>query len=292
MARAADRRGLHAEFRFGRLQDGVGGVAVRADRSFAITGSDRLAVNAALIIRFDHGVAFPACLRDAGLGRRAVRVLMAENVVRPMAALAIGRHQQALFAQRGAVNRVHVHGIHIGQAVLFRQLRIAMARAAGARNVERVDSRAGVVFEIDGVGAAMATGAGVAGVDAAAKLRGFVRVATLALNHGNVVRVRIPFDIRMAVIALEAAMDAGGEDLSVDGNAVTCGIRHAGVAVAGEAFGLRPNAAGRHNKRRYHQGERQDPAPKKRANVSQCGFHVPAVFFLQADVNRSQLACK
>jgi hypothetical protein len=43
-------------------------------------------------------------------------------------------------------------------------------------------------------------------------------------------------------------VDAGGECLSIDGEAVPCGVSHAGVAMASEAIGLRPDSAGRHNK--------------------------------------------
>ena len=66
-----------------------------------------------------------------------------------------------------------------------------------------------------------------------------VGVAGLAIDRRDLVGMRIALDVGVAVAALQAAVNAGAELLAVDGDAVAGAVGHGGVAVAGEAIGLR-----------------------------------------------------
>ena len=141
MARPANRRRLHAERRFSRLQNRVRRVAVRAYRRLHIAAGHGLAVRPMRVVVVDLRVAAPARLRNVRLVRRALRICVAQDVVRSVAALAIGRHQQAFLAQRESVNRVHVQRIHARQPVLLRHALSAVAVAAGLRHIQRIHRR-------------------------------------------------------------------------------------------------------------------------------------------------------
>ena len=104
MAGTADRRRLHAECGFGGLQDRMRSVTVGADRRLQVTFGDALAMGAALELIVDLGVACAAGLRDIRLECGAARILVAQDAVRSVTALAIGGDQQAFFAQRKPVN--------------------------------------------------------------------------------------------------------------------------------------------------------------------------------------------
>ena len=90
------------------MQDGVGRVAVGANRRFKISGRNGLSMCPALVIHVDLRVACSACCGDVRLVSGTLRILVAEDVVRSVAALAIGRHQQPLLAQRKTMNGVQV----------------------------------------------------------------------------------------------------------------------------------------------------------------------------------------
>jgi hypothetical protein len=62
-------------------------------------------------------------------------------------------------------------------------------------------------------------------------------------------------DIGVAVITLQAAVDAGAELVAVDGDAVTGRILHRLVPMAGEAVSLRRESMGRQED---HEGEEAD----------------------------------
>ena len=83
------------------------------------------------------------------------------------------------------------------------------------------------------------------GVDTALELGSLVRVAGLAIDRRDLVGVRIALDVGVAVDALQAAVNTWREFLAVDSDAVSRAIGHAGVAVAGQAVGLRAQSAGR-----------------------------------------------
>ena len=143
--------------------------------------------------------------------------------MRPMAALAVGRHQQSLFAQRKAMDRVDIHRIDVGQAVLLGHRIVAVAASAGARNIERINRRAGIVLGKDGMGVSMATGAGMLGavcMHASHQPRRFVSVAGFAFDRRHLIRMRIILDGRVAIAAFQAAMDAAMKLLRVHGNAM------------------------------------------------------------------------
>ena len=84
-------------------------------------------MNALLVVGIDLGVAVAAGLGDVGLIRRAFWIGMAENVVRAVAALAVGRHQQPFLAERESVNGIDVVRVDTRQAVLARHAVIAVA---------------------------------------------------------------------------------------------------------------------------------------------------------------------
>ncbi len=104
VAGAADGRGLRSEFRFGRLQDGVGRMAVGADRRFEVAGRNGMTMRTSLVVIINLGVAGPAGFGDVGLECRTGGILVTEDVVRSVATLAVGRNKQAFFAQGEAVN--------------------------------------------------------------------------------------------------------------------------------------------------------------------------------------------
>jgi hypothetical protein len=107
-------------------------------------------------------------------------------------------------------------------------------------------------------------------VHAACQVRGFVGVARLALDLGDVVWVRILLDVGMAVVALQAAVDACTELAAIDGDAVTCGVGHGFVTVAREAISLRSEAA-RSDKQRQ-------PQKSKRCLVVISSYQLGQVF--------------
>src|SRR5579863_527600 len=114
VARPADRRGLHTKGGFCRLQNGMGGMAVRADRRLELACGDRLAVRTLFVVRIDLGMAGPAGLGDVGLEGWALRIGVTANPVRTVAALAVRRDKQAFFAERKAMNGVDVMRIDAG----------------------------------------------------------------------------------------------------------------------------------------------------------------------------------
>jgi len=161
VARAADGRGLHAEGGLCRLQNRMRRVAVGADGSLEIALCDAVTVGAGLVFVVDLGVAGAAGFWDICLVGRAVWILTTEDAVGTVTALAVGRNQQALFAQGKAVDRVHVVRIDAGEALLRRHRPIAMTLAAGLGNVERIDGRARIGLGKDLVCVAVAACAGM-----------------------------------------------------------------------------------------------------------------------------------
>ncbi len=65
-------------------------------------------------------------------------------------------------------------------------------------------------------------------------------MAFLAVNLGHLLGVRILLDVRVAIVALQAAVNAFAKHLAVNGNAVPVAVGHAGVAVACKTLRLRP----------------------------------------------------
>ena len=68
-------------------------------------------------------------------------------------------------------------------------------------------------------------------MNAAFQILAFLCVAGFALDGCDVIGMGIFLDIRVAVVALQAAMDAGAELASINGDAVTGSILHGLVAV-------------------------------------------------------------
>ena len=78
-------------------------------------------------------------------------------------------------------------------------------------------------------------------MDAGAELLSFIRVAGLAIHFCDVIGMWILFDVRMTVVALQAAVNACAEFISINGDAVARRILHGLVGVAGQAIRLRGN---------------------------------------------------
>ena len=161
MAGAADGRGLHAEIRRGGFDDRVRSVAVGADRRAGVAGGDGLAMHAFLILLVDADVAAAAGAGNIGPVGGALRIGVAEDFVRAVAAGAVGGDQQAFFAQREAVDGVDVERVDIGQVVFLRHRFVAVAGAAGLRDIQRIDGGMRVGLRDNEVGIAVAAGAGV-----------------------------------------------------------------------------------------------------------------------------------
>ena len=124
--------------------------------AFILPPGDRLAVHALFVIGFDFGVAGAAGFGDVRLVGRALRIGVAENLVRAVAALAVGRHQQAFLAEREPVNRIDVVRVDAGQSMLARHAVVAVALAAGLGHVKRINGRARVGLGKDFVRIAVA----------------------------------------------------------------------------------------------------------------------------------------
>ena len=69
-------------------------------------------------------------------------------------------------------------------------------------------------------------------------------MARLAVNLGDMVRMGKFLDVGVTVIALQAAVDAGAELVTVDGDAMPLGVLHGLVTVASQAIGLRRKSTG------------------------------------------------
>ena len=77
-----------------------------------------MTVGAGLVVVVDLGVAGSARLGDVCLVGRARRVLVAQDSVRSMTALAVSRDEEAFLAESETVYRVHVVRINAGQTLL------------------------------------------------------------------------------------------------------------------------------------------------------------------------------
>lgn len=241
MAVATDGRRLHAECRLSGLQDGVRGVAIGANRRGHFAGGDRFAVNAGFVVVGNLGVATSACFWNIGLERGARRINMAQNLVRPVAALAVGSNQQTLFAQREAMDGVNVIWIDAGKSVFTGHTVVAVTLAAGFGHVERVDSRTRIGLGEYFVRVAVAAGAGMllaVGVHAGLELIGLVGVAGFAVDRGNLVRMRVTGDIGVTGITSQRAVNTGVEFLTVHADAVSLCILQRRVGVACQAIRL------------------------------------------------------
>ena len=84
----------------------------------------------------------------------------------------------------------------------------------------------------------MATGAGMIRLvcmDAAGKPCSLVGVATLALHWRHLIRMRILLDAGVAIVALQAAVDAGAKVVGIHADTVPQSILHPCAPMAGEA---------------------------------------------------------
>ena len=217
-----------------------------------------MTVGAGLVVVVDLGVAGSAGLGDICLEGRAGRVLVAEDAVRSVATLAVGCDEKAFLAEREAVDRVHVVRIDAGQALFGRHGAVTVALAAGFWHVERIDGRAGIGLGEDLVRVAVAAGAGMLpgrGVHAARQLGSFIGMAGFAVDLRDVIGMRVLLDVGVTVIALQTAVNAGTELVSIDRDAVPGCVLHGLVGMAGQTVGLRSQAMGRQEKRECDKAE-------------------------------------
>src|ERR1035437_3253206 len=183
------------------------GMAIRAYRSIRAPGDHRLAVRSGKVSDLDAGMARATGGRHISREGPAFRVLSAEDIVRPMATGAGGGHQQPVAGQGEAVNRIHVKRVHVRKAIFLGNLGVSVARAAGARQVERVDSRLRVSPGAHAVGVSVTIEAARKAalllplgdcVNAARVARSCVGVAAGARNRLDRIGMRKGTDVSMA----------------------------------------------------------------------------------------------
>ncbi len=211
-------------------------VALASDLSFQIAFGNALSMNPGLVSRIHLCMAAPTGFGDVCLVGGAQRIVAAEDMVRSVAALAIGRDQQSFLAERKAVDRVYIQRINAGQPMLLRHALLAVTCAAGTRNVERIDRGPGIALGEDGMCVSMTTGAWMIlaiRMDATDQSACFIRVTGLAADRSHLVRVRVVFDRRVAIVAFQNAVDARCELARVHSDVVSRRILHRRVGVAG-----------------------------------------------------------
>ena len=81
------------------------------------------------------------------------------------------------------------------------------------------------------------------GVNAAGDCRGFIGVASFALDRRGVIWMRVVVDVFVAVGAFEAAVDARVKFVGADADAFAVGVLEGRIAVAGKAVGVRAQGA-------------------------------------------------
>ena len=134
-------------------------------------------------------------------------------------------------------------------------------------------------------------------MNTARQLRCLVGMTAFAVNLSDMVGMRIFLDVGVAIIALQAAVDAGAELIAVNGDAVSGCILHRLVSMAGETVGLCGKAMRPEKDRECHKAERGRPVmseyprhigqpfgcPHNNCDeecYDSCGFGHAAVFFL------------
>ena len=242
MARAANRRRLHAERRLGRMQNSVRRVAICADRSLAIARSHHLAVNAIEILVPHASMACTAGVRNIRSKRCTLWILVAQNAMRTVATGAVRRHQQTFLAYRIAMDRIHIRRVDVRQTVLLRNLLVRMAVATGLRNVQRVHRRLRITLWHDCMRISMAAcawmSAGV-GMHASGKRRLLIGVARLALYRQRLLRMRKLLNRSVAIRATQRPVNACVKSVTVDRDAMPIRVLHRLIAMTGEAIRLR-----------------------------------------------------
>src|SRR5208283_2742421 len=117
------------------------GMAIRAYRSIGASSDHRGAMRSGKVIGLDAGMAPATGGRHVFREGTTLRVLSAEDIMRPMATGAGGGHQKPVGSQGEAVNRIHVKRVHVRKAIFLGKLGVNVTGAAGTRQVERIDSR-------------------------------------------------------------------------------------------------------------------------------------------------------
>ncbi len=217
------------------------GVAISADGSVGVALGKGFAVDAQCVLGVDSGVAASAGFGNVDLVGRTQRVFAAEDVVRAVAALAVGGDEQAFLIERVAVDGVDVLGKNLGESMLLSHAVVAVTFTAGFGDIERIDSRPGVSFGNDLMCIAVATGAGMlsfVGVNASDEARSFISVAALAIDGLDLVWMGESLDVGVAITTSHAAVNAGVEELAINIDAFAGRVLGGLVVVASEAIGL------------------------------------------------------
>jgi hypothetical protein len=90
--------------------------------------------------------------------------------------------------------------------------------------------------------------------------------------------VRILLDVSVTIVALQAAVDAGAEFLSIHCDAVPGGVLHRLIAMTRQAICLGPTLHGQATQQKCEANARY-----AKSKVRICGFFHSAVFFLHAN---------
>lgn len=222
-------------------------VAVRAYRSLHLAGRNRLAMRALRVIYVDLGVARSAGIRDVRFECGTLRILMAQDMMRSVTTLTVGRNQQTLLAERIAMDGVYVFRIDAWQSVLLPHPVIAVALRASSRNIKRINCRSRIRLGKYCVRIPVAADARMifpVCMDAALQIAFLSRVTRQTLHARHLVRMRICLDVRVAVSAFETAVNARAQLVAVHRQAVPGRVLHVLVGVASEAIILRMESPG------------------------------------------------
>ena len=164
--------------------------------------------------------------------------------------------------------------------MLLRHALSAVAVPACLGNIQRIHSRSRIGLWEDCVCVAMATGARMVlriRVHASSQARCLIRVAARALHLRYLVRMRILLDVSVAIVALQAAMNALAKGLSVHSNAVPIRILHGRVAMAREALGLRMQPARTHRQQQCRKPGNQQPVAHPMLRPAETPWTLPTV---------------
>ena len=161
-------------------------------------------------------------------------------------------------------------------------------------NIQRIHRRARIRLGKNRVRVSMATRAGMLRrirMNAPCQSFRLIRVAALALHLRHLLRMRILLDVRVAIVALKASVNALAKGLPIHGDAVPVRILHGLVAMARQALRLRIEPAGREHQQQPGQSGNQNPAAHEHLRPAcqrllqdspyPCGFAHPAVFLLR-----------
>src|SRR5262249_28579174 len=140
--------------------------------------------------------------RDIAPRRAAARIFTAQDLVRAVTARTARRHQQSVLGEGESMNGVYIERIDFRNAVFFGKFCIPVARSAGARQVQRIDGRLGVLRRQDCVRIAVAPLARLLAhlrVNASNDSRFRIRMTGFTSYFAGIIRVWIALYFSVAV---------------------------------------------------------------------------------------------